>query len=1210
MKFGHNLPRNQVPEWASYYINYKSLKQLIKTASAAVKNGADPDLAEFFFSLDRNLEDVDGFYTKKYSEAARRLKLLHGRYGHSVQSPDGIDQDESQDLMGALLDLRTQLRKLQWYGEVNRKGFVKITKKLDKKIPRAGTQQCYVASKIDPRPFAHNRPLLQQMNLVNEWLSNLGDAKTFDDSGSTHSATSLGRVPARALNLPSSLLDSIDQVIRGDDAQTLSKLIADASANNDPAGEPFQQILLNFLQRSISCKAKACIDRLLPDIVSLAEEDDINKRNCIHRLLINIGRSKSGEGVLGMEGSVLSSSTEAPSFIIPATAANRLPPPWTSTEDESSKLLNKNDESVRLLIYLLDRLQPRQRIALQSRDSYGRLPLHYAAQYGFVVICQVVIKHMQDWGQFDVTHGIDSPYWQDAEGYAPLHLSVIGGHPLTTQALLQAENWLGESDEKISSRQKIPKSGAALALATQSNFVVIVKQLVEAGVNVNYQDEHGETALHVAARYGHDECAKALLVGSTVYKTEVDMPENTFGWTPLFYACVDGHISTAELLFTAGADLERCDISGWTAIEHAALRGHIKIVQRLLVIAPSRKSPTLEIPVVRATSPRQISSLDERRSKKPTKEHAAQQKPPEPPKTFGHRYLTKETIILVSLGSMDTRKNIPAVKLDDIPLADAHATQLDTALSIVVSASGATGEPTVIDLPVQDSICTEPITFMTVDAAKVKLFFDIVPTYAGSKDRVVGRGVALLSSIKPSVGSKRITLQGDIKVPILAKSTMDVIGTVNFNFLIITPFTHPNMSITEQHTYWKKMSSTMVIGHRGLGKNTGSRTSLQLGENTLQSFIAAANLGAHYVEFDVQLTKDHVPVIYHDFLVSETGIDAPVHTLTLEQFLHVSEGQTPRQSRPASPADGRATNGSNCTNSAQRRVRSHSMDHSNKKNIHTNHEIELSERMKHTRDYKAKGYKGNSRGNFIQAPFTTLKEMFMKLPESTGFNIEMKYPMLHESEEHDMDQYAVELNSFVDTVLTTVYDLSGKRNVIFSSFNPDICLMLSFKQPSIPILFLSDSGTCDVGDVRAASLQEAIRFASRWNLLGVVSAAEPLVMCPRLVKVVKESGLVCVSYGTLNNDPKNVQLQVNEGIDAVIVDSVLAIRKGLTRFNDVKKDSTTNGDSADIDTLPIIDDSGGVSTQVPAGPEIIDTVNGVPIYANGGVGNATAAVFV
>lgn len=132
--------------------------------------------------------------------------------------------------------------------------------------------------------------------------------------------------------------------------------------------------------------------------------------------------------------------------------------------------------------------------------------------------------------------------------------------------------------------------------------------------------------------------------------------------------------------------------------------------------------------------------------------------------------------------------------------------------------------------------------------------------------------------------------------------------------------------------------------------------------------------------------------------------------------------------------------------------------------------------------------------------------------------------MLHESEEQEMDTYAVELNSFVDSVLTKVYDLGNKRNVIFSSFNPDICLLLSFKQPSIPILFLTDAGSSPVGDVRASSLQEAIRFASRWNLLGVVAAAEPLVISPRLVKVVKESGLVCVSYGTLNNDPAKVQV--------------------------------------------------------------------------------------
>jgi glycerophosphodiester phosphodiesterase len=51
MKFGHNLPRNQVPEWASSYINYKGLKKLIKNAAEATKDGSPPDLAGRFYPL-------------------------------------------------------------------------------------------------------------------------------------------------------------------------------------------------------------------------------------------------------------------------------------------------------------------------------------------------------------------------------------------------------------------------------------------------------------------------------------------------------------------------------------------------------------------------------------------------------------------------------------------------------------------------------------------------------------------------------------------------------------------------------------------------------------------------------------------------------------------------------------------------------------------------------------------------------------------------------------------------------------------------------------------------------------------------------------------------------------------------------------------------------------------------------------------------------
>lgn len=45
MKFGHNLPRNQVPEWASAYIDYKGLKKLIKAATQQAKEGKNADLA-------------------------------------------------------------------------------------------------------------------------------------------------------------------------------------------------------------------------------------------------------------------------------------------------------------------------------------------------------------------------------------------------------------------------------------------------------------------------------------------------------------------------------------------------------------------------------------------------------------------------------------------------------------------------------------------------------------------------------------------------------------------------------------------------------------------------------------------------------------------------------------------------------------------------------------------------------------------------------------------------------------------------------------------------------------------------------------------------------------------------------------------------------------------------------------------------------------
>lgn len=72
-------------------------------------------------------------------------------------------------------------------------------------------------------------------------------------------------------------------------------------------------------------------------------------------------------------------------------------------------------------------------------------------------------------------------------------------------------------------------------------------------------------------------------------------------------------------------------------------------------------------------------------------------------------------------------------------------------------------------------------------------------------------------------------------------------------------------------------------------------------------------------------------------------------------------------------------------------------------------------------------------------------------------------------------------------------------------------------------------------------------------------------------------------------------MQFNEGIDAVIVDNVLAVRKGLTS----KPKASSSASPA---TAPVSPAATEPSDPLAATrPAIATTVNGVPIYENGGL---------
>ena len=58
------------------------------------------------------------------------------------------------------------------------------------------------------------------------------------------------------------------------------------------------------------------------------------------------------------------------------------------------------------------------------------------------------------------------------------------------------------------------------------------------------------------------------------------------------------------------------------------------------------------------------------------------------------------------------------------------------------------------------------------------------------------------------------------------------------------------------------------------------------------------------------------------------------------------------------------------------------------------------------------------------------------MPLSVGFNIEMKVPFREEFE--DMRLVEPDLNAYTDAVLKCVYDHGGNRDIIFSSFEPEV----------------------------------------------------------------------------------------------------------------------------------------------------------------------------
>ena len=88
----------------------------------------------------------------------------------------------------------------------------------------------------------------------------------------------------------------------------------------------------------------------------------------------------------------------------------------------------------------------------------------------------------------------------------------------------------------------------ALMLASQTGHTDVAKLLIEAGADVNAQDNNGETALMLVSDEGHTDIVKMLIEKGA----DVNAQTND-GQTALRIASQEGHTEVAQLLIEAGA---------------------------------------------------------------------------------------------------------------------------------------------------------------------------------------------------------------------------------------------------------------------------------------------------------------------------------------------------------------------------------------------------------------------------------------------------------------------------------------------------------------------------------------------------------------------------------------------------------------------------------------------------------------------------------
>ncbi|WAQ92895.1 hypothetical protein PtA15_17A377 [Puccinia triticina] len=1126
MKFGKQLQAQQIPSWTAYYLDYKGLKKIINSLA----QGRPADAALLAAGISPAIASPSPADPLQHSEADQQLQLLPESYNGQTASPES---NLKLHKAAFFFKLERELEKInQFYLQKESDLKVRLRTLIDKRK----VVQCSRTRKLtkDNSSFAtlyegfrHFEEHLRKLQAFVD-INQTGFRKILKkwDKRSKSSTKELylsrqvevqpvfNRECIAELNdaVAANILELEELLVDSDDRQPRSHA-SDPSADQISTAwkQQQQRVVLDHpaSQRTTTLQTAVEIDiiefeELETNLIQAVKADNREQvAELLHLLPLPSSPLEQTTSVRSRLGRILWKA--ALSVEEPQTQAG---PNSHSAQIGSSRMAILTPSTAMVENDLI----PSSRLDFSFVDDIsGRSCLHEAASAGRTRLIRQAIEHKVS---------VSAP---DVYGRQPLHYAAMSGFAQACQLLLSynADPYCVDHD-----------GYTPLIYSVTKGRVDCVRILLDSGISLEPARHAGLLPLSLACQHGHEDIALLML------KRGSQVLANQEGMWPQHLAAREGHAALLRLLADAGANMdERDTFSQWTPLFHAASEGHTECVEALIasdcdcqVLDESRKCPIHyaawqgHIGCVNLLLAKQRSMRLNGVAKQDSEMTTSTQRAPSVPNGAFPSDVAKSGSLMtgsstgIELADTDVDL-IPDLSLPPpiIPFRIYGHNYLDKKALVQLflghpntarstrKAIQLYGQPELTSLKLvisnrSDVASAVHSTILPLDYERESFSF-----HTDSVDHF-----ALEFELFPTFGTKimgkAVGLPSNFEGPCnqkpcvlpLLDKYLKVIGEVAFELNVIRPFRDVQLSFGGRvETYWKAMtnfSASTIQADSPMGSPFGT-PSINLASN---AFVTASSLSGKYVQVSVQVTRDGVPVVYSGTTLNVYGFEIPMYNVTSVQFMKLaSDLSRTFESCSLAPDD-------------------QSADHWH---------------------------------NFLKNSMVTLESVLDRLPISLGLDLEIADPGLSQ-------HGSLDLNTFVDAILKTIYDSTTKstpqnnshrrhrRRLVLSSFEPLVCTALNWKQPNYAVFFASDCGvsgwneaagqlvtlstpTTETStatgrgdhelDRRRGSILEAAKVAKANNLLGVRLNATLLLRVPSLIQSTKEMGLLLSSFGPESN---------------------------------------------------------------------------------------------